>query len=108
MPRHQINHHKNENCFAKVICPRCKCEYNKRDKHDMEDCIAYLAGLVKKMQDEKEEASKQESKSKRSSKRSIGRTSKAKSKVIDQDSTRPNDNRVVTEESILDKIPKSQ
>ena len=74
----------------------------------MEDCIAYLASLVKKMQDEKEEVSKQESKSKRSSKRSATGTSKAKSKVIDQDSTRPNDNRVVTEESILGKFPKSQ
>ena len=57
MPRHQINHHKNENCSAKMTCPRCQCVYNKREKHGMEECIAYLASMVKKLQDEKEKSS---------------------------------------------------
>lgn len=53
VPRHQISHHKNESCFAKITCPRCKVEYTKQDVHGMEQCLMALAGRIEKLEQDK-------------------------------------------------------
>jgi len=47
VPRHQIQNHKNESCFAKIICHKCKCEYKRNENHVLDDCVI---GLAKKLE----------------------------------------------------------
>ena len=46
-------HHKNESCFAKISCPKCKCEYARNEKHDLGDCVLGLARRVEQLEREK-------------------------------------------------------
>ena len=48
-----MNHHKNESCFAKVTCKRCKCEYVRNETHGVEECIVSLAQKVERLEREK-------------------------------------------------------
>ena len=53
VPRHQINHHKNESCFAKVNCERCPGERPYNEEHGLEQCLKNLAAKVEQLEKEK-------------------------------------------------------
>ena len=53
VPRHQLNHHYNESCWAKETCSLCGCEHPKCDKHSSDQCIVYLAKQITELKKEK-------------------------------------------------------
>ena len=67
----------------------------------MEDCIAYLAAQVKRLQEEKEKtSSRQELKNRRPPKRPVTGAQRVKSRLQDQDEILPREIKQTTEESM--------
>lgn len=50
--RHQLTHHKNESCFARLTCTRCHIDYARSATHSQEDCINVLANRCAVLQKE--------------------------------------------------------
>ena len=50
VPRHQINHHKNESCFAKE---KSISEYSLNDTNELKECVKALIAKVAKLEKEK-------------------------------------------------------
>ena len=50
VPRHQINHHKNESCFAKV---KSISEYSLSDNNELKECVKGLIAKVAQLEKEK-------------------------------------------------------
>ena len=53
VPRHQLQHHKNESCFAFITCEKCGAQYRKNETHGPDECIIHLASMVKQLNETK-------------------------------------------------------